>query len=70
MDQIEVYPIGTIVQLDGTLEARITAIFIREGCVSYECVWWNNRERNAEVIEPWEIVKVEARDKVRLCQVL
>lgn len=53
-EPIEVYAVGASVLLDGTVTARVTAIFIRE-CVKYEVVWWNDRERKEEVVEGWEI---------------
>jgi hypothetical protein len=63
--EIQVYGVGSIVQLDGALEARITAIFIRDnGRITYECVWWNERERQEEVVEPWEIVGVVTERKL------
>jgi hypothetical protein len=70
-NEIEVYAIGSIVQLDGALEARITAVTIRDhGRVLYECVWWNERERNEETVQPWEIVGVVRVEKLRVKFVL
>jgi hypothetical protein len=70
IDCIEVYRLGAIVELDSLVEARITAITLREGSILYECVWWNERERNVEMVEPWEIVKAVDEEKLRICQVL
>lgn len=66
-NSIQIYGIGTIVQLDGALEARITAIHIRENRILYECVWWNERERQEETVEPWEIVGVVKEEKLEVC---
>jgi hypothetical protein len=52
--EISVYPIGSEVLIDGTITARVTAIMIRAE-VSYEVVWWNDRERRVEWVEHWEI---------------
>lgn len=41
--------------LGDVVSARVTAIFIREGRITYECVWWEERERQEEVVEAWEI---------------
>jgi hypothetical protein len=53
-DTIHVYPVGSAVILGDVISARVTAIFIREGRVTYECVWWTD-ERNEEVVGEWEI---------------
>ncbi|HEX2881595.1 MAG TPA: hypothetical protein VHO25_18830 [Polyangiaceae bacterium] len=53
--EIEVFGIGSSVLLDGTVSARVTGIMIREGRILYECVWWNERDRQEEMVEPWEI---------------
>lgn len=54
--EIEVYAIGSIVKLDGALEARITALTIRGPLLQYEVTWWNERERQVEWVEPCEIL--------------
>jgi hypothetical protein len=41
--------------MDSTVPARVTAIFIRQHRVTYEVVWWNDRERHEEVVEEWEV---------------
>ncbi len=55
IEPIEVYAPGSTVLIDGSASARVTAVFIRENRITYEVVWWNDRERNEEVVEPWEI---------------
>ena len=55
METIDVYAVGSQVLLDGTVSARVTAIFIHESRVTYEVVYWNDRERKEEVVEAWEI---------------
>lgn len=52
---MDVHAIGSMVLVDGTVPARITAIFIRDNRITYEVVWWNERERKEEVVEEWEI---------------
>jgi hypothetical protein len=65
--QIQVYGIGSVVQLDGALEARITAITIRDNNrILYELVWWNERERQEETVEPWEIVGLVKEEKLQV----
>ena len=64
---MDVYAVGSNVLLDGSVSARITAVFIRENRVTYEVVWWNDRERNEEIVEPWEIQPDD--DKTRTLRV-
>lgn len=48
--------IGSTVVLDTLVQARITAIMIRDKyAVSYEVVWWNERVRHVEWVESWEV---------------
>lgn len=54
-DSIEVLAVGSSVLLGTVISARVTAVFIREGRVSYECVWWDDCERHEEIVEHWEI---------------
>lgn len=54
-DPIDVYAIGSTVLVDGSVSARVNAIFIREGRVMYEIVWWNDRSRKEETVESWEV---------------
>lgn len=54
-DSIEVLAVGSNVLLGEIVSARVTAIFIREGRVCYECVWWNDRERCEVVVDAWEV---------------
>lgn len=67
-EPIEVYAVGSAVLVDGTVSARVTAIFIRgNGRITYEIVWWLNHERKAEVVELWEIQP--DGEKARACRV-
>lgn len=71
LDSIEVLGIGSNVLLGDVVSARITAVFIREARVTYECVWWDERERREEVVEPWELrPDGEGARKLRVNQVL
>lgn len=67
---VDVFSVGATVELDALVEARVTAVIIRSGSIEYECVWWNERERKVETVEPWEIVKAVDGEKLRVCQVL
>lgn len=70
-ESIEVVAVGSSVLLGDIVSARVTAVFIREGRVCYECVWWDDRERCEEVVEAWELRPdgVNAR-KLRVDQIL
>lgn len=52
---LDVYAIGSTVLLDGTISARIAAVFIRGNNVAYEVVWWNERDRQEEIVADWEL---------------
>ncbi len=39
---IEVYPIGTSVKIDETINATISGVLIRNNFIEYECQWVNN----------------------------
>lgn len=52
---IKVIGVGSKVLLGDVVSARITAVFIRRNRISYECVWWDDRERREEVVESWEV---------------
>lgn len=54
-EPIEVMAVGSNVLLGSVISARITAIFIRDNRVKYECVWWDDCERHEEVVEEWEL---------------
>lgn len=54
-ESVNVIAVGSSVLLGDVVSARVTAIFIREGRVTYECVWWDERERQEEVVEQWEV---------------
>lgn len=52
---MDVYAIGSEVLLDGDVVARVVGIIVRENCVRYEIVWWNDRSREQEEVEAWEV---------------
>lgn len=64
---MEVYPVGTIVDLGGT-HALITCIMIRSPThASYECVWWNGHERKELWVSSVEIkCVVEGQEKTKI----
>jgi len=54
VNEIEVLSIGTPVTIDGDLPATIRRIEIRgveHNLISYECVWWDGRNRKAAWLE-------------------
>lgn len=55
MESLQVFAIGSSVLLDGAISARVTKITILEGRVLYDCVWWNERNRQEATVEAWEI---------------
>lgn len=54
-ESIEVIAVGSNVILGTVISARVTAVFIREHRITYECVWWDDCERHEEVVEGWEL---------------
>ena len=55
MSEIEVYAPGSDVLIDGVISARIIAVLIEEKGISYQCVWWNERERKIEWLAASEV---------------
>lgn len=62
---MEVFEIGTDVLLDGEIPAKITSINIRgaEHRLTYEVTWWDERNRKAEWVDPFEIRVKDAKKK-------
>lgn len=52
---MDVYAIGSDVLLDDDISAKVIAVIIREGRVTYSVVWWNERSREEVEVEAWEI---------------
>lgn len=52
---IDVYAIGSDVLLDDAISAKVIAVIIREGRVTYNVAWWNERSREETEVEAWEI---------------
>lgn len=52
---MDVYAIGSDVILDDDVSAKVIAVIIREGRVTYNVVWWNERSREETEVEAWEI---------------
>ncbi len=60
MRQIEVMQVGSPVTLADNIPARITSIAIDEKCrITYLCVWWNGRTRQAEWLEQFEVTRTD-----------
>ena len=57
MNEITVFEIGSKVLLDGEIPATVTAISIRgiEHRLTYEVMWWDERTRKSEWVDPFEI---------------
>lgn len=60
---MEVFEIGSAVLLGGDIPATITAINIRgkEHRLTYEVMWWDERNRKTEWVDPFEIEIREAK---------
>lgn len=54
--QIEVWELGSILTLTSDILVTVVAICIKGGAVTYQCVWWDGRQRRCEWIEECEIV--------------
>lgn len=56
-DLLDVIEIGSFVTLDKDIPATVTAISIRSKAhaVSYECTWWDERNRKTEWVTPEEV---------------
>lgn len=52
---MDVYAIGSDVLLDDDVSAKVIAVVIREGRVTYNVVWWNERSREEAEVEAWEL---------------
>lgn len=67
MDAIEVFAIGSRVTIDGDISAVIKAIEIRGeiGLVTYQCVWWDERNRRVEWVSAAEIQPSTERSQVK-----
>jgi hypothetical protein len=61
---IQVYPIGSEIVIDGDIPAVITAFEVRGmvGLITYQCTWWDERNRKSEWLTESEI---KPREHVR-----
>ena len=60
MLRVEVMPVGSSVLVGDDIPATITGVWIREKChISYQCVWWNGRERKECWLERHEVQGLE-----------
>lgn len=50
MNEIEVISVGSEVVIDGSIPATVKRVCIEDeaGCLTYECVWWDERARKSE----------------------
>lgn len=57
MEKIEIIPIGSSVFLDGEIPATVHAVEVRgqPHSLTYQCVWWDERQRKSEWVRPDEI---------------
>lgn len=51
---LEVIKLGTDVVIYGKIEAKITAITLREGYVAYECSWITDFDRKSAYFQEFE----------------
>ena len=67
MSVIEVFAIGSKVTVDGDIPATIRAIEIRGeiGLISYQCVWWDERNRRVEWGTASEIQPSNERTQIK-----
>ena len=67
MNSIEVFAIGSKVTVDGDIPATIRAIEIRGeiGLISYQCVWWDERNRRVEWVTASEIQPGNERTQIK-----
>lgn len=66
-DAIEVYAVGSTVLLGDVISAQVVTVEISENGVRYECVWWDDRTRNLEWLNAWEVRP--DNDKARITRV-
>lgn len=64
VDELEIYRHGAEVLVDGNIPARITAVEIRGDLITYQCCWWDERQRRSEWVSAEE-VKPKNGDSVR-----
>lgn len=62
---MEVYDIGSQVLIDGDIPATITSINIRgmEHRLTYEVMWWDERNRKTDWLDPFEIRPQEVKHR-------
>ena len=58
-DKLEVYPVGTHVNLTDSVNAKIITVAIHSDTyVTYECAWWNGESRVKEWFDPSDFESV------------
>lgn len=68
MNEIEVISVGTEVVIDGEIPATIKRVCIEDeaGCLTYECVWWDERARKSAWFRPHEIKLKDETKRTRI----
>lgn len=63
MSTVEIIPVGSNVLIDGEIPAIIQAVEIRgkSHSLMYQCVWWDERTRKSEWVNPEEISEGKKR---------
>lgn len=55
VNELSIYRHGAEVLVDGNIPARITAVEIRGDLVTYQCCWWDERQRRSEWVSAEEV---------------
>jgi uncharacterized protein YodC (DUF2158 family) len=68
MTEIEVISVGTEVVIDGEIPATVKRVCIEDeaGCLTYECVWWDERARKSDWFRPHEVTAKDVTKKLRI----
>lgn len=68
MTEIEVISVGSEVVIDGEIPAVVKRVCIEDdaGCLTYECVWWDERTRKSEWFRPNEIKAKDGTKRTRI----
>jgi hypothetical protein len=63
--QLDILDIGTEVEIDGDIRARIRAVEIRgpQRLITYQCSWWDERTQKVEWFYSDEVTPISAEKK-------
>ncbi len=67
MMQIELIQVGSPVTVGEDIQATVTGIAIDAKCrVTYQCAWWNGRDRQSEWLEQFEVQRVTGVEQMTI----